>query len=408
MKKIVMVLGANVLQIPLISKVIEMGFDALVISPDLSEPGHKISTYSEKVDVADREAVLEMAKKYKIAGVITDQTDIPVRTVAYVAEEMGLPGNSYNTACLFTDKYLMREKCKELGVKTVDYKLCSTLNDALLFFEEIDKPIILKPIDNQGSKGVSKVITKQELELKFQEAQNYSLSGKVLVEEYIEGQEFLVEGIAVDYKYENLICGDTIYFSLPDVFSASRREFPSTATEEIVKKVLDVNKKIATGFGIKQGITHGEYILNGEDVILLEIAARGGGVFISSDLINLQTGLRTEEFLVSIATSNVTEFPAISNLKRSSCYVSFFLPQGEVTEISGIKEVCELPYTHRNNFEGLCEGLVIKENKDKTSRFFVIIDAATHAELMKRIDCIKNIIDIKVKNKKGIEGIIWE
>lgn len=409
MTNTVLILGANSLQMPLIEKANELGYQTLVVSPVTTEPGHKIATYSEACDVVDEEDVLRLAKKYDICGIITDQTDLPVRTMAYVANKLGLSGNDYEVAKIFTDKYLMREKCKEIGVKTVGYKMCHTLEEAKAFFESTNRDVILKPTDNQGSKGVYKITSIAELEEKFPDAIKYSRSNSVLVEEFIIGREFLVEGIAVNYEYKNLCCGDTDYFDIPDVFSAAKREFPSIADPEIVKKVLDTNEKIAKGFCFKQGITHGEYILDGQDVILLEIAGRGGGVFISSDLIHLQTGLETEEFLLGVATGKVDRIPEIKNQNKSCCYISFFLQQGEIAEVNGVEEVIKLPYTHHNNFETLTIGKKIKANTDKTGRFFVILEADNHDELMARREHIRELLTVKIKNTEGIvDGIIWE
>lgn len=409
MKNTILILGANTLQLPIINRAKELGYSTLVVSPVNTEPGHSIASYSEICDVVDEKGVLEIAKKYDICGIITDQTDLPVRTMAYVANNMGLPGNDYSVARIFTDKYLMREKCKEIGVKTVNYKMCNTVEEAESFYLNTTRDVILKPVDNQGSKGVYKVSSIPELKEKFPEAIAYSRTGNVLVEEFIVGREFLVEGIAVNYEYKNLCCGDTDYFNIPDVFSATKREFPSTADAKIVKKVLDTNEKIAKGFGFKQGITHGEYILDGDDVILIEIAGRGGGVFISSDLIHLQTGLDTEEFLIGVATGKVNKIPDISLKNKSCCYVSFFLQKGKVIEIQGIQEVEKLPYTYHNNFETLKIGKRIKTNADKTGRYFVILEAIDHNQLMERIDYIKSVLKVKIENDNGIiDGIIWE
>lgn len=409
MTNTVLILGANTLQLPLIQKANELGYNTLVVSPVTDEPGHSIATFSEKCDVVDEEGVLALAKKYDICGIITDQTDLPVRTVAYVANKLDLPGNDYEVARIFTDKYLMREKCKEIGIKTVNYKLCHTLDEAVKFYNIVNRDVILKPVDNQGSKGVSKITSLDELKNKFNEAIMYSRSKSILIEEFIVGREFLVEGICANYEFKNLCCGDTDYFDIPDVFSASKREFPSIASEKIVKKVLETNERIVKGFGLKQGITHGEYILDGDDVILLEIAARGGGVFISSDLIHLQTGLETEEFLLGIATGKVNTIPDINFKNQSCCYISFFLPQGEIVRISGIENVIKLPYTYHNNFETLRVGSVVKKNIDKTSRYFIILTASNHEELMERREEIKQLINIDVKNIDGtIKGVIWE
>lgn len=408
MNNTILILGANTLQLPLIQKANEMGYNTLVVSPVATEPGHRIATYSELCNVVDEDGVLAIAKKYDICGIITDQTDLPVRTMAYVANRMGLPGNDYDVAKIFTDKYLMREKCKEIGVKTVSYKLCHSIEDAIAFYKSVNRDIIVKPVDNQGSKGVSKISSIEELQAKFSEAIEYSRSSGVLVEEFITGREFLVEGICVNYEYQNLCCGDTEYFNLPDVFSASKREFPSTASKEIVDKVLSTNAQIGKGFGLKQGITHAEYIMDGEDVILLEIAARGGGVFISSDLISIQTGLQTEEFLLGICTGEIDKIPDFSWQNKCCCYISFFLPQGKIVKVDGVDDVINLPYTHHNNFETLTVGKLIKENRDKTSRYFVTLEANNHDELMKRKNEIQNILNVSIKDAKGnIKNIIW-
>lgn len=407
MTNTVLILGANTLQLPLIEKANELGYNTLVVSPVASEPGHRIAKYSELCNVVDEEGVLALAKKYDVCGVITDQTDLPVRTMAYVSEKLGLPGNSYDVACIFTDKYLMREKCKELGIRTLKYRLCSNVDEAANFFNDLGRTVILKPVDNQGSKGVNKVENLEELYEKFPDAMKGSRSNQVLIEEFVVGREFLVEGIAVNYEFRNLCCGDTDYFDIPDVFSASKREFPSVAPSNIVQKVCDLNEKIVKGFGFKQGIIHGEYIMDGDDVILIEIAGRGGGVFISSDLIHLETGLETEEFLLGIATGKINKIPEFEFQNKSCCYISFFLPEGIVKSVKGINDVARLPYTHHNNFETLIEGMEIKPMRDKTSRFFVIVEAEDHNQLLKHIGEIKDLLSVEVVTVDGIKGIIW-
>ena len=217
-----MVLGAGTLQIPLIKKVNELGYSSVVVSPDPNEPGFEFAAIKVYADVADEEKVFKYAKEYNITGIITDQTDIAVRSVAYVAEKLNLPGIGHKTAHLFTDKYLMRERCKELGIKTLEYELTTSLEEALEFYEKLKKPVILKPVDNQGSRGVYRVATIDELIAKYEEAISYSKSHKVLIEEYVEGRQFVVDGLAFDGHFENLIIGDALYFDIPDVFSCTR------------------------------------------------------------------------------------------------------------------------------------------------------------------------------------------
>ena len=409
MKKI-MILGANTLQLPLINAASELGYQTVVVSPVPTETGHAIADFSEFIDIKDEDEILLAAKRHNICGITTDQTDIAVRSVAYVAEKLGLPGIEYKTACLFTDKYLMREKCKELGIPTLNYKIVRTLADALSALEELGGKAILKPIDNQSSKGVFLIDSLQKLKEKFAETMSYSKQKAALVEQVAYGREFVAEGIAFNGIFENLTVGDTYYFDIPDVFSATKRIFPTCASVGLRKKIEDFNRKIIQGFGLQQGITHSEYVVDiNENIFLIETAARGGGVYISSDLIPLCTGLETEKFLINIATGNQTCMPTFGKDLKTCCYLAFFLPVGTVASTMGIPEVTSLPFVHHNNLTNIHIGMQTHEPKDKTYRYFLTIEATDKQQLDTRIRQIKLLLDnIKVQCSDGnIQSPIW-
>lgn len=406
----ILVLGAGALQIPLINKVIEKGYNPVVVSLHSDEPGMQMVKDTIVADFVEEELMLQYSRQYDIVGIVTDQTDLPVRTVAYVSEKMGLPGIGYETACLFTDKFKMREKCKELWIKTLEYALVDSLEAARSFYKNIGKDIIIKPLHNQGSKGVCKVTTLAELEEKYGEAERYSQEDKILLEEFVKGEdELVIEGVALDGWCENLVCGDTHYFNIPDVFSARQRIFPSVKASNIVEQALSLNKKIIEGFGLSRGLTHGEYIVSDGKVYLIEIAARGGGVYISSDIIPLMTGFDTTSFIVDIATKKEVERPIISKKNKVVSYVAFFLPEGIVQSITGIEEVVAQPYVHHNNLEHLIVGKRVKKNTDKTSRFFMVLEADSAEEMEARFNWIKQTLKIVViTDHKTQEGIIWK
>lgn len=405
-----MVLGAGALQVPLINRVVEKGFNPVVVSLNSDEPGMQMVKDTIVADFVEEELMLQYARQYDIVGIVTDQTDLPVRTVAYVSEKMGLPGIGYETACLFTDKFKMREKCKELGIKTLEYALVDSLDEARSFYKNIGKDIIIKPLHNQGSKGVCKVTTLAELEEKYSDAERYSQGDSILLEEFVKGEdELVIEGIAFDGWCDNLICGDTHYFNLPDVFSARQRIFPSAKRPEIVEQALDLNKKIINGFGLSRGLTHGEYIISDGQVYLIEIAARGGGVYISSDIIPLMTGFDTTSFIVDIATQKDVERPMISGKNKVVCYVAFFLPEGVVTSVEGVEEVTSKPFVHHNNLEHLIIGKRIKKNTDKTSRFFMVLDADSAGDMDEQLKWVRSTLKAIVTTDCNTqEGIIWK
>ena len=406
--KTLMIIGAGIYQLPLI-RYAATRTRVVLVAPEVDSDVKRMVDKVFYTDVRNVEAILEFAKREKVDGVITDQTDIPVRTVAYVAEKLGLSGNPYKTAELFTDKFLMRERCREIGYPVLEYTIADTIEEALAFFDRIRKTVILKPVDNQGSRGIIKVHNEEELKNVFENTKKFSACGKVLIEQYVQGREFVVEGMALNYEYRNLIYGDTIYFKSLETFSANRRVFPTTAEEKLKNKLLAANEKIAKGFGFKQGITHGEYILGDDgEIYLIEIAARGGGVHISSDLISLKTGLNTEKFLVDIALGELRELPQTQENGNVCGYVAFYLPEGVVENADAIKKLDNMPFVKNHICNSIYAGMKIGCNTDKTTRFSVIIDACDrmHFESYRKI--LKEELTIPVLTKTGIKYPIWE
>ena len=408
MRDRIMIIGAGDFQVPLIEYAASK-YDVVLVAPVISQELRKLASSCYELDVRAKDEILKIAESEQIRGVITDQTDIPVRTVAYVAEKMGLPGIGYETSRLFTDKSLMAEKLEELGIGRIPTRETGTAEEAVSFMEELGCEVLIKPVDSQGSRGIFVCGSKDELREKYEQAAKFSSDHSVLVQKYIRGREFFAEGIVFDGKAENLIIGDTIYFNEKGLFAAKRRIVPSTADQDLVRRVGELNLKIIQGFGLKQGITHSEYIMSGDDIYLIETAARGGGVYISSDLISLLTGLRTEEFLTNIAVGKQEGFPEIEKDRCAAGYMAFFIPKGEVISVEGRDETAALPYVHRNQLYKIHEGMVQgSDPSDKTSRFALIVSADSHEELSGRMEEIKNMLKIKVRTGSGICGPVWE
>jgi phosphoribosylglycinamide synthetase, ATP-grasp (A) domain len=403
----ILVLGAGSLQVPLIEAIQSRGYNPVVVSLYGDEPGMQMVKDKVIGDFCEEQEMLQVAKEWNVCAVVTDQTDLPVRTMAYINDSLGFPSIGYKTACLFTDKFLMREKCKEIGVKTISYALVNSLDEAMAFFRSHSHSAILKPINNQGSKGVYKVCSEEELKNKYTKATEYSRDEPILIEEFITGPELVIEALTLNGIIINLVCGDTHYFDIEDVFAARERVFPSNLDPQLVNQALELNKTIVKGFGLNQGITHGEYIIDGDIVYLIEIAARGGGVYISSDIIPLMTGLKTTDLIVDIATKKYVPIPVIEQKEKVSCYIAFFLPEGEITEINGVDNVRTLPYIHHNNLDTLYLGKKIGRNIDKTSRYFMILEASSREELNDRIANIHNLLSVEIDSAEGKKRIIW-
>ena len=156
MSRILIIAGGK-WQVPLIRKAKLLGYE--VVNSNLYEesPGFEFADFKEVCDVRDKKQNLKIAKKYDVKGVLSDQSDIAIPTVAYVAEKIGCPSIGNKMAELFTNKYKMREFCKKEGFSYPEYKLCTSMEEAATFLEEIGGKTIIKPLDSQSSRGVYKI-----------------------------------------------------------------------------------------------------------------------------------------------------------------------------------------------------------------------------------------------------------
>lgn len=404
----ILIIGAGVFQFPLVQAASKK-YNVLLAAPIIDDKFKPYITEGFITDVRDGENIYQYAKDKHVVGVITDQTDIAVRSVAYVAEKLGLPGIGYETSCLFTDKALQRRKMRELGIKLLPNKEVENVDEAIAFFNEIKKSVIIKPVDNQGSRGVARCDSEEDVRNKWTDTIKWSKSRKAIIEQRATGREFVVEGIAVNYEFQNLNCGDTLYFDIPDAYAAKTRIFPTNADDELRDRVLDLNKRIITGFGLKQGITHSEFIMEGDDIYLIETAARGGGVFISSDLISLSTGLDTEQFLLEIATGVRDSLPEFKFNKQACGYMAFYIPDGVINDIKGKDEILGYDFVHRNQLDELYTGRKCTGGQnDKTTRLAIIVSGETLKLVDERMALIKKTLRVTVETAEGKKGLIWE
>ena len=150
--------------------------------------------------------------------------------------------------------------------------------------------------------------------------------------------------------------------------------------------------------------------MEGDEVYLIETAARGGGVFISSDLIHLSSGLHTEQFLINIALGRQKEIPEILPQQQYCGYMAFYLPVGRVTRVEGVEEVCALPFVHRNQLGKLHAGMENREGAtDKTSRLAVIVSGPTRQALMDNMAAVRRTLRIEIQAPDGsLQTPIWE
>lgn len=390
----VMVIAGGDWQCPIVKTAKKMGHYVICTNLYEDSPAFKFANAGEVANVLDKERNLEIAKKYNPDVVLTDQSDIAVTTVAYVAENLGIKGIGSDTARLFTNKYAMRDFCRKNGFAYPEYYLCNTLEEALNAFRKIRKAII-KPLDSQSSRGVYIIGTEQELKEKFQDTMQYSNGEKaILVEQYIEGTEFTVDGIKTDDDYYVTAISKKAHFEYnPSV--AKELLFSHYDKEFDYNELREVNRQLVLEMGLPYGLTHAEYKYMDGKFYLIEIAARGGGTRISSDIVPIMSGINTNEMLINMLLDREVK---IAPSYEEHCYavLGFFdFAPGKIRKIQGVEKAEMVEGVHALCLD-LKDGDVIENAHDDRTRVgYYILKASSYEELRACEAKMKNTIHIE-------------
>lgn len=407
--KKLLILGAGQLQVPLISYAKGLGLRLVIVSPDLKEPGVGYADEVIQLDVRDEAGILAAAQRIGIDGVVTDQTDLAVRTVAYVAEKLGLPGIGYELSKLFTDKALMRQKTSEIGVSGPQYRLVSSLKEAEDFYDWVGGVMILKPIDSQASHGVARISCREDIDRYYGDAAKFSRSHQVIMEELVRGTEFSVDSYVKDDTVKVLAIGEYHPFDIDGAFSSRETIFPADQPGDIIRLITSTNERIINGFGLHDGRTHAEYIVDGDRCCLVEIAARGGGAYFSSHNVRYVSGFCTEKYLIDQALGMPREPEWGQRECFCCCTLFFYLPeQGTVVSLDGMKEILNCKFVKINNLYQIGLGMRTKPIVDKGTRYFMVVQADSYYQLHERVRFIRSTLKIKTRLDDGSERTpIW-
>ena len=331
MKKL-LVIGGGRWQIPLVKKIKSMGHYVICTNLYENSPAFKYSDESYVIDILDIEKNLKLAKDKKVDAVLSDQTDLAVKTVAIISEKLGLKTIGIKTAELFTNKSLMRKELKFPNLKHPKNLIIKKEKDLKNIKKNyINFPFIVKPVSSQSSRGVSIVNNEEELLEKYNYAKSYQTDSLVLIEELIGGIEITVEGIKTDLLHQTLGISVKNHFkNLPCIAeSLLYFKYHNFDVEEL-KKIND-----AIYSNLSFGITHSEYKYFNGKFYLIEAAARGGGNNISSHIIPELSGIDVNfEFINMVLEKNKNLKLNIKKIKSVGLVFFNFKP-GMVKNIEG-------------------------------------------------------------------------
>lgn len=411
MKKI-LIIGAGIGQIPIVNLAKQMGLFVIVVTIPGEWPAIELADDVWYIDIYDKEKILVKAQSEGINAVISDQNDLMMPTVAYIAEHLGLPGNQYSQVQAYCNKILFRNNCDACGVPAPKY--------IGIYDESFDPdtfdcrlPWIIKPADSQSSIGVQRIDDKKELKKALAFALEKSSTKSAILEELFEGKELVCEGFIENGKYYNLSFADRNYFKLDNLLIPSQTLFPSIVPERIKSSILEYEKRMAAFVNPNFGITHSEYLYNENsgEIRIVETALRGGGVFISSHLVPLATGININEVLLKKAANIPVDVEDVFKNKKekASGYICFYLKEGLVKSIEGIDKLNEFNFVKMIDISGVKVGEKTKKMTYKGARLGpILVNGENREDLEKNIKTVQKTLSIIVDDgDKEINGIIW-
>lgn len=275
MKKLLIV-GGGYADIPLIQSAQRMGYHVITTGNRPEELGHYYSDEYHKVDFSDCDAVLRLAKKLNVAAICSSCNDFAALSAAYTAEHLGLAGHdTYKIAQIIHHKDKYRSFASANDIPTPTARGFSQSDKALKGIEEFNFPVIIKPVDLTGGKGISVVNKIKEAQAAIEKAFSISKAKRIVIEEFITGTRhgfsaFLYKGKVCFYFSDN-----EHYYINPYMVSAAST--PSIVSKAVVQNLCEQSEKIASLLSLVDGILHIQFILRGNEPVIIEICRRAPG-----------------------------------------------------------------------------------------------------------------------------------
>jgi biotin carboxylase len=343
--KTILMLGAGVMQAPAIRIARNKGWRVVAADGNPSAVAGTLADRFECVDLKDLQRLLALARdcaaRYGLDGVFTAGTDFS-SSVAWICERLGLPGISYAAAMRATDKCLMRKAFETAGVPSPRFGCWSGGEDPVeLLNRGLSFPLVVKPVDNMGARGVRRVDDAAALVDACRAAIALSRSSRVIVEHFIEGRELSLD--AVVYNGAVTICGVADrHICFPPSFVEMGHTMPTDLDADTVQRVVQVFTAGIHAIGISNGAAKGDIKLSPEGPVVGEIAARLSGGFMSGWTFPLSSGIEVTEAALNIAVG-LPPGNLIPLRRHTSAERALISVPGTVAEIAGIEEAKAVP-----------------------------------------------------------------
>lgn len=320
MKKI-LILGAGVYQVPLITTAKRLGIQTIVASIPGNYPGfeHADKIYYE--NTTDYEKILEIAKEEKIDGIVTAGTDVAVITIGKVCDELGLTGLSFEAAQIASNKSLMKTKYEEFGVRTARFrKIPFTETNLVEAVAALEFPLIFKSVDSSGSRGIIRVDSVNEFESARAYVKDNTRSDHFIIEEFIEGEEFGAQAFVYNGNVEFILPhGDYVFQG--DTGVPIGHYAPYELDNGVIEDAKVQLTKAIQAMGLNNCAINADFILKDNKTYVLELGGRSGATCLA-ELVSIYYGYDYYEKIIQTALGEEVSFESNLSVPNASMLLS--------------------------------------------------------------------------------------
>ena len=398
MQKRILFLGGAASQIPPIVYAKEQGHYVITCDYLPENPAHKYADEYYNISTTDKELVLNLARELKIDGIVAYASDPAAPTQAYVGNKLGLPSNPYKSVLILTRKDLFRDFLKNNNFFVPKSNSFHTFKEAQMWLAELKMPVIIKPIDSSGSKGITKIEATDEFQVAFEYALQYSKIKKVIIEEFlirdsyqIGGDGFIVDGQLVFSGMTN-----THFDSSCNSLAPIGGSLPSVLSKDKIEAVNRELQRLLTLLNMKQGALNFEFQYDASgNIMIIEVAARNGGNRIP-ELINYAMNVDMIKYTVDSALGiDCSDIRTKEVEGFYSYYVLHALKNGTMLNIhysNEIKKHILKEFIYFKTGES-----VMKFNSSDCTVGLLIMKFSSQKEMLHKMDNMNNYIKVEIE-----------
>ena len=393
-QKTLLVLAGGLFQIPIITAAKRRGLRVVLFDGSPEAPGFAHADEGRVVDISNAEASIAAAREVAPDGVAAIVNEVSVRTVAEIAKALGLPGLEPAVAEACTDKFTMRKAFARAGLPVPRFVEADSVESAARVAASIGFPMVVKPVDSSGSRGVRRVDAASDLAAAVALALENSRSGRVILESFLEGTECTVETFTVDGRTRVLGMSDKVHLPFPHCVSISLT-YPPYFDAETQRAIGDAASAAIDATGMRNGPGHVEVIVTPDGPVVVEVAARGGGYRIFSDIIVGLSGVDPVEAVIDLAMGLK---PDVRPTRARAAVLRFFNPPvtGLLTALEGVDAAKAIP----NVFDVVVEAQVGRMlggiTRDGERPGYIVTLADTRAEALAAADAAERAVKFTI------------